>query len=128
MNIKSYYWLWMGVLIFVSCSTKKSPSLVSDDEILSLVNPFIGTSSEDGGRTSPGAMRPNGMVTLAPTNILRDTLDSTGPTVGYVHGNENIFGFSHVNLNGIGCHEASSITLMPYRNASYYWLHDNQYR
>jgi len=82
--------------------------------LTSLVNPFIGTNDYDGGRTQPGAMVPNGMVTLNPANIFRDTVFSKPPSTGYVHGNPHIFGFTHLNLNGVGCHEAGSITIMPY--------------
>lgn len=87
---------------------------VSKTSVIDLVNPFIGTNDYDGGRTQPGAMLPNGMVTLNPATIFRDTVNSKPPSTGYVHGNPLMFGFTHLNLNGVGCHEAGSITIMPY--------------
>ncbi|MEM1137534.1 MAG: GH92 family glycosyl hydrolase [Bacteroidota bacterium] len=99
--------------IFTSCK-KKTTDVATNFETTKYVNPFIGTNEYDGGRTQPGAMVPNGMVTLTPANIYRDTTASKGPSTGYTHGNSELFGFTHLNLNGVGCHEAGSITIMPY--------------
>lgn len=69
------------------------------------VDPFIGTANA--GNTHPGAVRPWGMVSVAPHNRLQ------GPTC-YVHGEPFLFGFGHLQLSGVGCPGAGSVVLKPF--------------
>lgn len=73
------------------------------------VNPFIGTSNN--GNTHPGAIVPWGMVSVSPINV--DLRTPGQYTTGYLFGNDKFFGFSHVNLSGVGCPDMGSIVLMP---------------
>lgn len=73
------------------------------------VDPFIGTAGE--GNVHPGALVPWGMVSLSPINV--DFASPGYHPVGYEHGRPFIYGFSHVNLSGVGCRDMGSIQLMP---------------
>ena len=79
------------------------------------VNPFIGTSNF--GATNPGAIAPRGMVSVSPFNVAgtQNTLekDSRWLSNPYVHENNFITGFSHVNLSGVGCPDLGVILTMP---------------
>lgn len=73
------------------------------------VNPFIGTANS--GNTHPGAIVPWGMVSVSPLNV--DLRTPGYHAVGYEYGHESFFGFSHVNLSGVGNPDMGSIVLMP---------------
>lgn len=82
------------------------------------VNPFIGTSNY--GATHPGAVMPNGMVSVVPFNVAfkkgeenQFEKDSEWHSRPYVKENKFLTGFSHVNLSGVGCPDLGSILLMP---------------
>ncbi len=79
------------------------------------VNPFIGTSNF--GATNPGAIAPRGMVSVSPFNVAgtQNTLekDSRWLSNPYVHENNFLTGFSHVNLSGVGCPDLGVILTMP---------------
>lgn len=82
----------------------------------SLVNPFIGTSNY--GTTNPGAVLPNGMMSVTPFNVMgSDTnkfdKDSQWWSTPYSSDNAFFTGFAHVNLSGVGCPELGSLLLMP---------------
>lgn len=73
------------------------------------VNPFIGTANS--GNTHPGALVPWGMVSVSPLNV--DLRTPGQHAASYEYGGERFFGFSHVNLSGVGCPDMGSIVLMP---------------
>ena len=79
------------------------------------VNPFIGTSNF--GATNPGAIAPRGMASVSPFNVAgkQNSLekDSRWLSNPYVHENEFLIGFSHVNLSGVGCPDLGVIITMP---------------
>ena len=80
------------------------------------VNPFIGTSNF--GTTNPGAIRPNGMMSVTPFNVMgSDTnvwdKDSRWWSTPYSSDNSFITGFSHINLSGVGCPEVGLALTMP---------------
>ena len=79
------------------------------------VNPFIGTSNF--GATNPGAIAPRGMVSVSPFNVAgtQNTLekDSRWLSNPYVHENNFLTGFSHVNLSGVGCPDLGVVLTMP---------------
>lgn len=81
-----------------------------------LVNPFIGTSNYCA--THPGAVTPNGMMSVTPFNVTGSDLniydkDSRWLSTPYEHNNKYFTGFAHVALSGVGCPEASSLLVMP---------------
>ncbi|NQZ80425.1 MAG: glycoside hydrolase family 92 protein [Colwellia sp.] len=86
--------------------------------VTSFVNPFIGTSNF--GATHPGAQFPHGMASVVPFNVAfkfgkENTFekDEAWNSRGYIHDNNFLTGFSHVNLSGVGCPDLGSILLMP---------------
>ncbi len=82
------------------------------------VNPFIGTSNF--GTTNPGAVCPNGMMSVSPFNVMGSDLntwdkDSRWWSTPYSFENKYFTGYSHVNLSGVGCPEVGVILTMPTR-------------
>lgn len=80
------------------------------------VNPFIGTSNF--GACNPGAVLPNGMMSVTPFNVMGSKLnvwdkDSRWWSTPYVAENTYLSGFAHVNLSGVGCPELGSLLTMP---------------
>ncbi len=80
------------------------------------VNPFIGTTNF--GTTNPGAVVPQGMVSVVPFNVTGSALnkwdkDARWWSTPYTKDNKFLTGFSHVNLSGVGCPELGVILLMP---------------
>lgn len=80
------------------------------------VNPFIGTTNY--GTTNPGAVCPNGLMSVTPFNVMGSDLnqfdkDAQWWSTPYVHTNKYMTGFSHVNLSGVGCPDMGSLLLMP---------------
>ena len=79
------------------------------------VNPFIGTSNY--GTTNPGAVTPNGMMTVTPFNVTGSDLnrydkDKTWWSTPYEKKNRFFSGYAHVALSGVGCPELSSLLTM----------------
>ena len=82
------------------------------------VNPFIGTSNF--GTTNPGAVCPNGMMSVTPFNVMGSDInvwdkDSRWWSTPYSSDNSFFTGFSHVNLSGVGCPEVGLALTMPTR-------------
>ena len=80
------------------------------------VNPFIGTSNY--GTTNPGALCPNGMMSVTPFNVMGSQLnrydkDSRWWSTPYSSDNKYFTGFSHVNLSGVGCPEVGLALTIP---------------
>lgn len=85
-------------------------------EPVDFVNPFIGTTNY--GTTNPGAVRPNGLMSVVPFNVMGSELnrfdkDKQWWSTPYDHTNRFLTGFSHVNLSGVGCPDLGSLLLMP---------------
>ncbi|MEV5505641.1 GH92 family glycosyl hydrolase [Streptomyces orinoci] len=74
----------------------------AEEDLTSLVNPFIGTAHE--GNTFPGAAVPFGMVQLSP---------DTGHATGYDYQDTHIRGFSAVHLSGVGCALGGDLPVLP---------------
>jgi predicted alpha-1,2-mannosidase len=85
-----------------------SARLFSQNELSSLVNPFIGTGGH--GHTFPGAVLPFGMVQLSPDTRVDDSWDGCS---GYHYSDSIIYGFSHTHLSGTGVSDYGDILLMP---------------
>ncbi len=86
------------------------------DEPVSYVNPFIGTTNF--GTTNPGAICPNGLMSVAPFNVMgsdqnKYDKDARWWSTPYEFHNSFFTGFSHVNLSGVGCPDLGSLLLMP---------------
>ncbi|MGI6047544.1 MAG: GH92 family glycosyl hydrolase [Petrimonas sp.] len=80
------------------------------------VNPFIGTTNY--GTTNPGPILPNGMMSVAPFNVMgskknKFDKDAQWWSTPYSHDNSFFTGYSHVNLSGVGCPDLGSLLLMP---------------
>ncbi len=76
------------------------------------VNPFVGTTNY--GTTNPGAIVPNGMMSVVPFNVMGSDLnrfdkDSRWWSTPYDVTNKFFTGYAHVNLSGVGCPELGSL-------------------
>ncbi len=77
---------------------------------------FVGTSNF--GTTNPGAVCPNGMMSVTPFNVMGSDIntwdkDSRWWSTPYTSDNKFFTGFSHVNLSGVGCPEVGLALTMP---------------
>ena len=93
-----------------------SPGLKEKPCPTDYVNTFIGTSNF--GTTNPGAVCPNGMMSVSPFNVSGSDLnvfdkDSRWWSTPYSSDNCFFTGFSHVNLSGVGCPEVGLALTMP---------------
>lgn len=106
--------IFSAVVVFISVQVA---SAQTSFDPLPYVNPFIGTSNY--GATNPGAIAPRGMASVSPFNVAgRIDLnplekDSQWLSNPYVHENQFLTGFSHVNMSGVGCPELGVIITMP---------------
>ena len=80
------------------------------------VHPWVGWSNF--GTTNPGAVCPNGMMSVSPFNVTGSEKnkwdkDSRWWSTPYTSDNCWFTGFSHVNLSGVGCPELGTIITMP---------------
>ena len=102
-------------LLFITLSLSAF-SLSAKENLTSYVNAFIGTSNY--GTTNPGALCPNGMMSVTPFNVMGSELnrydkDSRWWSTPYTSDNKYFTGFSHVNLSGVGCPEVGLALTMP---------------
>lgn len=79
------------------------------------VNPFVGTSNF--GTTNPGAIVPNGMMSVVPFNVMgSDTnlfdKDARWWSTPYEFKNKFFTGYAHGALSGVGCPEMGSLLTM----------------
>ena len=106
--------IFSAVVVFISVQVA---SAQTSFDPFPYVNPFIGTSNY--GATNPGAIAPRGMASVSPFNVAgRIDLnplekDSQWLSNPYVHENQFLTGFSHVNMSGVGCPELGVIITMP---------------
>lgn len=80
------------------------------------VDPFIGTTNF--GTTNPGAVTPNGMMSVVPFNVMGSDKnvydkDARWWSTPYEFHNKFFTGFAHVALSGVGCPELGSLLTMP---------------
>ena len=97
-----------------------SSLLVSAQQPVDEVNPFIGTSNY--GTTNPGAVCPQGMMSVVPFNVMGSDLnrfdkDRQWWSTPYSADNKFFTGFAHGSLSGVGCPELGSLLLMPTQGA-----------
>ena len=91
-------------------------SMAAEKQPTDYVNPFIGTTNF--GTTNPGAVCPNGMMSVVPFNVMgsednKYDKDARWWSTPYEYNNCCFTGYSHVNLSGVGCPELGSLLLMP---------------
>ncbi len=89
---------------------------VQGQKLIDYVNPFIGTTNF--GTTNPGAVAPQGMVSVVPFNVTGSSVnkydkDARWWSTPYSWDNKFLTGFSHVNLSGVGCPDMGIIMVMP---------------
>lgn len=95
--------------------TARAVTTTADTTLLRYVNPFIGTTNF--GTTNPGAVTPNGLMSVTPFNVTGSELnnfdkDARWWSTPYDVTNIFLTGFSHVNLSGVGCPELGSVITM----------------
>ena len=93
-----------------ACSSKTTGSSSSED-LLSFVDPFIGTGEH--GHTFPGATRPNAMVQFSPDTHLIGWDASSG----YHESDSVIYAFSLTHLSGTGIGDLGDVAILPYSRA-----------
>ena len=108
----------MNIMIkrFISLLLLLAPLAVAAQKPADLVNPFIGTTNF--GTTNPGAVTPNGMMSVVPFNVMGSDLnvfdkDQRWWSAPYEYNNKFFTGYAHVALSGVGCPDASSLLVMP---------------
>ena len=85
----------------------KAPPMNKEKSLLiDYVDPFIGTTNF--GTTNPGAVCPNGMMSVVPFNVMGSAdntydKDARWWSTPYEYTNCFFTGYSHVNLSGVGC-------------------------
>lgn len=102
--------------VFFSLLMGVSATLFAQKQPVDYVNPFIGSSNY--GTTNPGAICPNGLMSVVPFNVMGSDLnkfdkDKQWWSTPYSSDNSVFTGFSHVNLSGVGCPDLGSLLLMP---------------
>ncbi len=108
--MKRYLTLLIGI-VFLSNSLSSQTKQPVD-----WVDPFIGTTNF--GTTNPGAVVPNGMMSVVPFNVMgsKDNVydkDTRWWSTPYEYHNVFFTGYSHVNLSGVGCPDLGSLLIMP---------------
>ena len=99
-----------------TASADSGTAAAEDGKVTGYVDPFIGTTNF--GTTNPGAVCPNGMMSVSPFNVMGSELnvydkDSRWWSTPYCFENKFFTGFSHVNLSGVGCPELGALLTMP---------------
>ena len=92
------------------------PFFSSARQLTDYVHPWVGSSNF--GTTNPGAVCPNGMMSISPFNVTGSEKnkwdkDSRWWSTPYSSDNCWFTGFSHVNLSGVGCPDLGTIITMP---------------
>ena len=92
------------------------PFFSSARQLTDYVHPWVGSSNF--GTTNPGAVCPNGMMSISPFNVTGSEKnkwdkDSRWWSTPYTSDNCWFTGFSHVNLSGVGCPDLGTIITMP---------------
>ena len=91
-------------------------AFAGEKKVTDYVNSFIGTSNF--GTTNPGAICPNGMMSVTPFNVMGSDMntwdkDSRWWSTPFSSDNSFFTGFSHINLSGVGCPEVGLALTMP---------------
>lgn len=105
-----------GLLCCTLCCGLSIQAQEANFDPLDYVNPFVGTTNF--GTTNPGAVCPNGLMSVAPFNVMgSDTnkydKDARWWSTPYDYTNSFFTGLAHVNLSGVGCPDLGSLLVMP---------------
>ncbi|MCB9532319.1 MAG: glycoside hydrolase family 92 protein [Myxococcales bacterium] len=94
--------------------------LVTADEALDLVDPFIGSGGVAFGYASltPAAQRPSGFVKLGPDTTNNGFHAAQNHFSGYLFDDPQVRGFSHVRLVGTGAADLGNLRILPVRAAN----------
>lgn len=90
-------------------------SVFAAEDYTKWVNPFVGTTNF--GTTNPGAVTPNGMMSVVPFNVMGSAdnvydKDARWWSTPYEFHNKFFTGYAHVTLSGVGCPEMGSLLTM----------------
>ena len=100
-------------LILLSAAVASASNLMADTvDYTKWVDPFVGTTNY--GTTNPGAVLPNGMMSVVPFNVMGSDAnkydkDSRWWSTPYEINNRYFTGYAHVNLSGVGCPDMGSL-------------------
>ena len=100
-------------LILLSAAVVSASNLMADTvDYTKWVDPFVGTTNY--GTTNPGAVLPNGMMSVVPFNVMGSDAnkydkDSRWWSTPYEINNRYFTGYAHVNLSGVGCPDMGSL-------------------
>ncbi|MCM1293384.1 MAG: GH92 family glycosyl hydrolase [Bacteroides sp.] len=99
--------LAIAALLFASAS-----AFAAETDYTKWVNPFVGTTNF--GTTNPGAIVPNGMMSVVPFNVMgSDTnvydKDARWWSTPYEYHNKFFTGYAHGSLSGVGCPDMGSL-------------------
>lgn len=102
--LKSFFLAAAGLLA--------ASTATASDDYTRWVNPFIGTTNF--GTTNPGAVVPNGMMSVVPFNVMGSDenvydKDKRWWSTPYEFHNKFFTGFAHVTLSGVGCPDMGSL-------------------
>ncbi|WP_299531549.1 GH92 family glycosyl hydrolase [Ulvibacterium sp.] len=97
----------LTIFLFFSCARKNETKEESKDDVLSYVDPFIGTGGH--GHTYPGATTPFGRVQPSPDN----GITGWDWCSGYHVSDSIISGFGQLHLSGTGIGDLTDVLLMP---------------
>lgn len=102
--LKSFFLVAAGLLA--------ASTATASDDYTRWVNPFIGTTNF--GTTNPGAVVPNGMMSVVPFNVMGSDenvydKDKRWWSTPYEFHNKFFTGFAHVTLSGVGCPDMGSL-------------------
>lgn len=102
-------------LSMVACLLLAGASAFATEDYTGWVNPFVGTTNF--GTTNPGAVTPNGMMSVVPFNVMGSSdnvydKDARWWSTPYEYHNKFFTGYAHVTLSGVGCPEMGSLLTM----------------
>ncbi len=91
------------------------PVCAQTPDPVSSVVPFVGTTNF--GTTNPGAVMPNGMMSVVPFNVMGSAKnlhdkDSRWWSTPYEYHNKFFTGFAHGSLSGVGCPDMGALLTM----------------
>ena len=108
MKMRSFLWM-------VAAFCCAAPAAFAETSYADRVVPFVGTTNF--GAAHPGAVCPNGMMSVVPFNVMGSDLnrydkDARWWSAPYERYNAFFTGFAHGTLSGVGCPEMGALLTM----------------